>query len=69
MKGLAVLGRMPASLEYKESLITQILAISSKGLKEAASEQVHDLASLPPSFLRAKAVTQSGPTESRWATP
>lgn len=45
MKGLAVLGSMPAALEHKESLITKILAISGKGLKEAASEQVQDLAS------------------------
>jgi len=45
MKGLAVLGSMPAALERKESLITKILAISGKGLKDAASEQVQDLAS------------------------
>jgi len=45
MKGLAVLGSTPASLERKESLISKILAVSGKGLKDAASEQVQELAS------------------------
>ena len=45
MKGLAVLGSVQASLEKKESLISKILSIAGKGLKDAASEQVQDLAS------------------------
>lgn len=44
MKGLAVLGSTPASLEKSESLISKILAVSGKGLKDAASEQVQSLA-------------------------
>ena len=55
MKGLAVLGSMPAALEHKESLITKILAISGKGLKDAASEQVQDLASQAFAFALASA--------------
>lgn len=55
MKGLAVLGSMPAALERKESLISKILAISGKGLKDAASEQVQDLASQAFAFALASA--------------
>ena len=55
MKGLAVLGSMPAALERKESLISKILAISGKGLKGAASEQVQDLASQAFAFALASA--------------
>jgi hypothetical protein len=44
MKGLAILDAVPTSLEKKESLITSIKAMVKKGLKEAASEQVGDLA-------------------------
>ena len=55
MKGLAVLGSMPAALERKESLITKILAISGKGLKDAASEQVQELASQAFAFALASA--------------
>lgn len=45
MKGLAILGSMPTSLENKESLISKILAVASKGLKDAASDQIQELAS------------------------
>lgn len=57
MKGLAVLGSMPAALEHKESLITKILSISGKGLKEAASDQVQDLASQAFAFALSSAPT------------
>lgn len=60
MKGLAVLGSMPAALERKESLITKILAISGKGLKDAASEQVQDLASQAFAFALASAPAVAG---------
>ena len=60
MKGLAVLGSVPAALEHKESLITKILAISGKGLKEAASEQVQDLASQAFAFALASAPAVAG---------
>lgn len=60
MKGLAVLGSMPAALEHKESLIAKILAISGKGLKEAASEQVQDLASQAFAFALASAPAVAG---------
>jgi hypothetical protein len=55
MKGLAVLGSMPTALEHKESLIAKILTISGKGLKDAASEQVQDLASQAFAFALASA--------------
>lgn len=55
MKGLAVLGSMPASLEKKESLISKILTVAGKGLKDAASEQVQDLASQVFTFALASA--------------
>lgn len=51
MKGLVTLGSIPQTLEHKESLITKILTISGKGLKEAASEQVQDLASQALAFV------------------
>ncbi len=44
MKGLAILDSVPASLEKKESLISSISAITKKGLKQAASDQVSELA-------------------------
>ena len=44
MKGLVVLlGSVPDSLEKHEPLISKILSITSKGLKEAASDQVNEL--------------------------
>lgn len=55
MKGLAILGSTPASLEKKESLISKILAVAGKGLKDAASEQVQDLASQVFTFALASA--------------
>lgn len=55
MKGLAVLGSIPASLEKRESLISKILAVSGKGMKDAASEQVQDLASQAFTFTLASA--------------
>jgi len=60
MKGLAVLGRMPASLERKESLISKILAVGGKGIKDAASEQVQELASQAFTFMLASAPTIAG---------
>lgn len=44
MKGLAILGSVPNSLEKKETLVSKILAVAGKGLKDAGSEQVSDLA-------------------------
>ena len=55
MKGLAVLGSTPASLERKESLISKILAVAGKGLKDAASDQVQELASQAFTFALASA--------------
>ena len=57
VKGLAILGSMPASLEKKESLISKILAVAGKGLKNAASEQVQDLASQVFTFALVSAPT------------
>lgn len=57
MKGLAILGSMPVSLEKRESLISKILAVAGKGLKDAASEQVQDLASQVFTFALASAPT------------
>jgi hypothetical protein len=51
---------MPAALERKESLITKILAISGKGLKDAASEQVQDIASQAFAFALASAPSVAG---------
>lgn len=44
MKGLAILDSVPTSLEKRESIISSISAITKKGLKQAASDQVSDLA-------------------------
>ena len=55
MKGLAVLGSIPGSLEKRESLISKILSVTSKGLKEAASEQVSELSSQALAFALASA--------------
>jgi len=57
MKGLAILGSTPASLDKKESLMSKILAVTGKGLKDAASEQVQDLASQVYTFALASAPT------------
>lgn len=43
MKGLAILDSVPTSLEKRESLISSIGAITKKGLKQAASDQVSNL--------------------------
>ena len=45
MKGLAVLGSLPSALDRKETLISKIRAVGSKGLRDAASDQVQELAS------------------------
>jgi hypothetical protein len=55
MKGLAVLGSVPGSLEKRESLITKIMNITGKGLKEAASEQVSELSNQAFAFALASA--------------
>ena len=57
MKGLAVLGSVPGSLEKRESLISKILSVTGKGLKEAASEQVSELSSQAFAFALASAPT------------
>lgn len=54
MKGLAILG-MPGALTRKESLISEILTISAKGLKDAAKDQVQELASRAFAFAIASA--------------
>jgi hypothetical protein len=45
MKGLAVLGYVPLSLEKQEPLITKIRSIMGGGLKEAGGETVRQLVS------------------------
>lgn len=55
MKGLAVLGSVPASLEKRESLISKILSITGKGIKDAAAEQVSELSNQAFSFALASA--------------
>jgi hypothetical protein len=57
MKGLAVLGSVPGSLEKRESLISKILSVIGKGLKDAASEQVSELSSQAFAFALASAPT------------
>lgn len=44
MKGLAILDSIPAAFEKKESLISSISEITKKGLKQAASDKVSELA-------------------------
>jgi hypothetical protein len=43
MKGLAILGNVPASLVRKESLISKILLVTEKGIKNAAAEKVQEI--------------------------
>lgn len=43
LKGLAILGSVPTSLERCESLISKILGVAGKGIKDAAAEQVSEL--------------------------
>ena len=57
MKGLAVLGYMPASLEKQEPLITKIRNVVSGGLKEAGGEVVRQLVSQAFSLALAAAPT------------
>ena len=60
MKGLAILGYVPASLEKQEPLITKIQSVVRGGLKEAGGETVRHLVSQAFSF----ALT-AGPTISK----
>ena len=55
MKCLAVLGSLPSALDRKETLISKIRAVASKGLKDAASDQVQELASQAFTFALASA--------------
>lgn len=57
MKGLAILGSIPASLTHKETLMSKIGAIAGKGLRNAASDQVQELTSQIFSFAMASAPT------------
>lgn len=45
MKGLAVLGYVPVSIEKQETLISKIRGVVGAGLKEAGSETVRQLVS------------------------
>jgi len=45
MKGLAVLGYVPASLEKQETLILKIRSVMGGGLKDAGSETIRQLVS------------------------
>lgn len=57
MKGLAILGSMPASLEKSESLISKIRAVGGNALKDAASDKVQALVSQVFTFALASAPT------------
>lgn len=57
MKGLAILGSVPTSLKKRESLISKILSITGKGIKDAAAEQVSELSSQAFSFALASVPT------------
>lgn len=57
MKGLAVLGYVPASLERQETLISKIRSVMGGGLKEAGGETVRQLVSQAFSLTLAAAPT------------
>lgn len=57
MKGLAVLGYVPTSLEKQEPLISKIRNVVSGGLKEAGSESLRQLVSQVFSLTLATAPT------------
>lgn len=57
MKGLAILGYVPASLEKQEPLISKIRSVVGGGLKEAGGETVRQLVSQAFSLALAAAPT------------
>lgn len=60
MKGLAVLGYVPASIDKQEPLISKIRAVVGGGLKEAGGETIRQLVSQAFSLALAAAPAVGG---------